>query len=60
MYNKNILYSHPLIICHRKNTIKKLISTPIKYGIEITKPWNKEMYAHNDDVAFLQKEQLFA
>ena len=22
-----------------------------KYGIEITKPWSKEMYAHNDSVA---------
>ena len=22
-----------------------------KYGIEITKPWSKEMYAHNDEVA---------
>ena len=21
-----------------------------KYGIEITKPWSKEMYAHNDEV----------
>ena len=35
MYNKNILYPQPLIICHRKNTIKELISTPTKYGIEI-------------------------
>jgi hypothetical protein len=31
-----------------------------QYGIEITKPWNKEMYAHNDKVSELQKEQLFA
>ena len=23
----------------------------IQYGIEITKPWSKEMYAHNDMVA---------
>jgi hypothetical protein len=23
----------------------------IKYGIVITKPWSKEMYAHNDEVA---------
>ena len=22
----------------------------IKYGIPITKPWSKEMYAHNDEV----------
>ena len=34
-YKKNILYSEPLIICHRKNTIKQLINTPAKYGIEI-------------------------
>jgi len=23
----------------------------VKYGIEITKPWSKEMYAHNEAVA---------
>ena len=22
----------------------------VKYGIEITKPWSKEMYAHNEEV----------
>jgi len=29
-----------------------------KYGIEITKPWNKEMYDHNDKVADLMKAEL--
>lgn len=29
-----------------------------KYGIEITKPWNNEMYDHNDKVAELLKIQL--
>jgi len=29
-----------------------------KYGIEITRPWNKEMYDHNDKVASLMKGQL--
>ena len=35
----------------------KVIGT--KYGIEITKPWNKEMYDHNDLVAKLIKVELF-
>ena len=30
----------------------------IKYGIEITKPWSKEMYAHNDKVAENVKTQI--
>jgi len=34
----------------------KVIGT--KYGIEITKPWNKEMYNHNDLVAKLIKASL--
>jgi hypothetical protein len=34
----------------------KVIGT--KYGIEITKPWNKEMYDHNDLVAKLIKANL--
>jgi len=29
-----------------------------KYGIEITRPWNKEMYDHNDKVADLMKAEL--
>ena len=29
-----------------------------KYGIEITKPWNNEMYDHNDKVADLMKAEL--
>lgn len=30
----------------------------IKYGIEITKPWNIEMYDHNDKVSDLMKAEL--
>jgi len=29
------------------------------YGIQITKPWNNEMYEHNDLVAEEMKENLF-
>ena len=29
-----------------------------KYGIEITRPWNKEMYDHNEKVADLMKAEL--
>ena len=29
-----------------------------KYGIEITKPWNNEMYNHNDKVGELLKIEL--
>ena len=30
-----------------------------QYGIEITKPWSKEMYAHNEDVMEVAKQQIF-
>jgi hypothetical protein len=30
-----------------------------QYGIEITKPWSKEMYAHNEDVMEAAKQQIF-
>ena len=33
-------------------------SPEIKYGIEITKPWSKEMYDHNDKVASEMKANL--
>jgi hypothetical protein len=29
-----------------------------KYGIEITRPWSKEMYDHNDMVGELMKSQI--
>ena len=29
-----------------------------KYGIEITRPWNAEMYDHNDKVATMMKAEL--
>ena len=32
----------------------------IKYGIEITKPWSKEMYAHNDQVAEVVRAKVHA
>lgn len=36
--------------------LKKVIK--VQYGIEITKPWSKEMYAHNDIVAEQMKSFL--
>ena len=30
----------------------------MKYGIEIKKPWSKEMYDHNDKVAKLMKAEI--
>jgi hypothetical protein len=30
----------------------------VKYGIEITRPWNPAMYDHNDEVAELMKAEL--
>jgi hypothetical protein len=30
-----------------------------QYGIEITKPWSKEMYAHNEEVMEVAKQQIF-
>ena len=39
--------------------MKKTKKQPIyQYGIEITKPWSKEMYTHNDEVQELQKAQV--
>jgi hypothetical protein len=32
----------------------------IEYGIQIVKPWSKEMYDHNDEVAEVVREQLTA
>jgi hypothetical protein len=36
--------------------MKKEIKT--QYGIQITKPWSKEMYAHNEQVAEVVKERV--
>jgi len=33
-------------------------TTKIMYGIEITKPWSKEMYAHNDLVLEITKTNI--
>ena len=30
----------------------------IKYGIEITKPWSKEMYGHNDKISDIVKQNI--
>ncbi len=39
--------------------MKKAKKSPeIKYGIEITKPWNSEMYDHNEKVASEMKDNL--
>jgi len=32
----------------------------IKYGIEITKPWSKEMYAHNEKVGENVKAEIYS
>ena len=31
----------------------------VEFGIEITKPWSKEMYTHNDELADDLKEWIF-
>lgn len=31
----------------------------VKYGIEITRPWNSQMYDHNDEVAREMHKNLF-
>jgi hypothetical protein len=31
----------------------------VKYGIVITKPWNKQMYEHNDKVSVEMKHNIF-
>ena len=43
------MYSEPLIICHRKNTIKQLIDTPIEYGVEIdVRSYNNKIVLNHD------------
>ena len=43
------MYSKPLIICHRKNTIKQLIDTPIEYGVEIdVRSYNNKIVLNHD------------
>ena len=32
----------------------------VKYGVEITRPWNSDMYLHNDEVAAVMKANLKA
>ena len=34
-------------------------SPKIKYGIEITKPWSKEMYNHNNEVADEVRDEVW-
>tara|TARA_R110000824_G_scaffold5206_5_gene24170 strand:+ start:1232 stop:1720 length:489 start_codon:yes stop_codon:yes gene_type:complete len=41
--------------------IKKTKKTPItRYGIQITKPFSKEMYDHNDEIAYEMKSVIRA
>jgi len=43
------LYLKPLIICHRKNTIKQLIDTPTEYGVEIdVRSYNNKIILNHD------------
>ena len=43
------MYSKPLIICHRKNTIKQLIDTPTEYGVEIdVRSYNNRIILNHD------------
>ena len=43
------MYLKPLIICHRKNTIKQLIDTPIEYGVEIdVRSYNNKIVLNHD------------
>jgi len=35
-----------------------MVKATNKYGIQITKPWSKEMYEHNDKVAQQMKAEL--
>ena len=30
----------------------------VEFGIEITKPWSKEMYAHNEEVEETLRERI--
>ena len=39
----------PLIICHRRNTIKQLVNTPTQYGVEIdVRTYNNKIILHHD------------
>lgn len=43
------MYLKPLIICHRKNTIKQLIDTPTEYGVEIdVRSYNNKIILNHD------------
>ena len=43
------MHLKPLIICHRKNTIKQLIDTPTEYGVEIdVRSYNNRIILNHD------------
>ena len=43
------MYLKPLIICHRKNTIKQLIDTSTEYGVEIdVRSYNNKIILNHD------------
>ena len=45
------MYLKPLIICHRKNTIKQLVGTPTKYGVEIdVRSFNNEIILNHEPI----------
>ena len=46
------------LVTYKKTNMSKLKVLGKKYGIEITKPWNQEMYDHNDKVAEVMKERI--
>ncbi len=41
-----------------KKIIKEIYSEVLSKNIQITKPWNKEMYDHNEGVSELMKDEL--
>ena len=45
------MHLKPLIICHRKNTIKQLVATPTKYGVEIdVRSFNNEIILNHEPI----------
>ena len=41
-----------------KKIIKEIYSEVLSKNIQITKPWNKEMYDHNEGVSELMKDKV--
>lgn len=47
------------IVSYKKTNMSKEKLIEIVDGIRITKPWNKEMYEHNDRVSYEMKKNIF-